>query len=371
MASIDVMSDTTGKMLSNSIDTESFLIAKLVMSYKSSLGLEIIQPIVRQGLAPKMFRLGDIICFNHKQYGDLECRVIGFDVDTPADSENIKHTMTLEILEIPGTVPFDSSEALYYAEEELPAGTYNFTLTAGFDTAHGGGKTYYFTITKAVPKGGHICFPWLYNTNAVDTKIVTYESPTSSTEIESVSVTQGTSGTALTSTNTSVRMRLGYNKYEESNVFQYLNATKAANTWFEPQNNFDRPNFLYKTNGFLYADDSSLARCAVDVIKYDSITNEQYTTKVFLLDTTNVNGVDASTSSKSFVYPYYSGISHEASNGAYDRRIKYEKGEEKSWWLGGFGTTGYNCCAVSSDGSIVKTKNPNLFCKLCPVFVIG
>ena len=42
MASIDVMSDTTGKLLANSIDTESILISKLVMLYKPEHGLEII-----------------------------------------------------------------------------------------------------------------------------------------------------------------------------------------------------------------------------------------------------------------------------------------------------------------------------------------
>ena len=92
---------------------------------------------------------------------------------------------------------------------------------------------------------------------------------------------------------------------------------------------------------------------------------------MFLLDTTNVNGSDALTNSKSFVYPYYAGSSQTASDSANDRRIKYENDTETTWWLGGFGTTGYNCCTVSADGSIIKTKNPSGYAKLCPAFVIG
>lgn len=369
MASIDVMSDTTGKLLANSIDTESILISKLVMLYKPEHGLEIIQPIVRQGLAPKMFRLGDTISFEHKQHGNLSCRIIGFDVDTPVDSENIKHTMTLEILNIGGTFSFDASEALYYAKEKLPAGTYNFTLTAGYGTSWGGGKTYYFTITKAVPKGGRIDFNWAHGTNAINAKIYTYGLDPAPIEI--VSVTQGTSGTKLTPINSSAYLRSGSNKYEQSNIFQYLNATKAANQWFKPQNNFDMPNELASKGGFLYSANSILNKYAIDVIKFDSNTNEPYTTKVFLLDTINVNGADALTSSKSFVYPYYAGSSQTASDSANNRRIKYENDTETTWWLGGFGTTGYNCCVVSADGSIIKTKNPNGYAKLCPAFVIG
>ena len=80
---------------------------------------------------------------------------------------------------------------------EIAAGTYHFTLLAGYDTAYGGGKSYQFTLTKAVPAGGVIMFPWSYQKQASTVLVSTYESRTATTAIESVAVTEGTGGTAL------------------------------------------------------------------------------------------------------------------------------------------------------------------------------
>ena len=74
--------------------------------------------------------------------------------------------MTLEQKFVYGTteaykgIQFSAPQALYFAETGLAAGTYNFKLLGtGYDEAYGGGKTYQFTLTQAVPVGGQLTFP--------------------------------------------------------------------------------------------------------------------------------------------------------------------------------------------------------------------
>ena len=121
-----------------------------------------VQALVRKGLASKVFAVGDqLTC--QRGSTTLVWDIIGFDIDTPADKQ-FTHSMTLQLHDcLPGT-QYDAPEALFYCETALAAGTYNFTLLAGYDTTYGGGKAYQFTLTKEVPAGGQITFPWNWNT---------------------------------------------------------------------------------------------------------------------------------------------------------------------------------------------------------------
>ena len=85
-----------------------------------------VQTIVRAGAAPSAFAIGD----------QLQCKrgtttltwdVIGFDHDVPVDP-NHPHSMTLQLHDYINTFQYDAPEALYYAAEAIPAGTYNYTL---------------------------------------------------------------------------------------------------------------------------------------------------------------------------------------------------------------------------------------------------
>ncbi len=89
-----------------------------------------VQDIVRQGLADKVFSVGEQLVCSHETYGELVWDIIGFDCDTPSDSTKT-HSMTLQLHDILLNMQVDAAQALYYAETELPAGTYNFTLLAG------------------------------------------------------------------------------------------------------------------------------------------------------------------------------------------------------------------------------------------------
>ena len=283
--------------------------------------------------------------------------VIGIDHDTPAD-ENLKHSMTLQMHDLwPTALSFDAAEAAWYIDEAtypqgLAAGTYHFTLPAGYDNAYGGGSTLNFTLAKAVPVGGQIRFAWGYNVQANTCKISTYESVGAATAIETVSVAEGEAGTAMptlhataTTENTNCvhRMRYGSNNWAESGLRQWLNTDGAANTWWEPKSVFDRPTGASNA-GFLKGIDPAFLDVIGEVVKTtqqsisDGYGHNTSTERFFLLSRPEVyagtehsaDGADGK------VYEYYgAGYSYLASpgTGADSNRIKYRSGSATYWWL--------------------------------------
>lgn len=162
--------------------------------------------------------------------------------------------LTLEMKNVFGSssayksIQFDGIEALYFAEEGLAAGTYNFTLLSGYDIDYGGGKTYQFTLAQDVPAGGCLMFPWGYQVQADTVKISSYASLTATTAIESVSVIEGSVGTSIgvadgntENMNHTHRIRYGSNNYAQSAIRQLLNSSAAVGSVWTPQTRFDRP----------------------------------------------------------------------------------------------------------------------------------
>lgn len=182
-------------------------------------------------------KVGDEVLV-HETANKLVFDVIGIDHDTPADNQ-FKHSLTLQLHDLYQNIQFDSTEAIYYAREELPAGTYNFTLPAGYDTENGGGKTYQFTLAKPVPAAGQIMFPWAYQQQASATKVSTYVNANASAVIETVSVQEGSEGTSLGTADGTVsdlnhihRARYGSNNWAESDLRMRLNSSAApGGTW--------------------------------------------------------------------------------------------------------------------------------------------
>ena len=216
---------------------------------------EKVQLIVRAGLAPQYFPVGyEFTTHDSTENTDIVWRVVGHNT-IKAANESLKHTMILETKYVYSNasgnyipMQFDATEALYYAETGLVAGTYNFTLPSGYDTSHGGGKTYSFTLTHPVPAGGVIMFPWEYEQQASETKISTYATQTDTLIIEEVGVTEGSEGTNLgTADGTTLNMnyidrtRNGSNNYAQSADRQWLNSKEAAGSVWKPQTKFDRP----------------------------------------------------------------------------------------------------------------------------------
>ena len=297
--------------------------------------------------------------------------VIGIDHDTPSDSQ-FTHSLTLGLHDCYTSLQFDATEALFYCEAELPAGTYNFTLLSGYDTTYGGGKSYYFTLTKAVPAGGQIMFPWGYNKQAVDTKVSTYESRTSTTALESgISVAEGTEGTPLTDIgecNHSHRIRYGSNNWVQSAMRQWLNSSATKGNVWEPQTNYDRPpSWVSNTDGFLYGIDKSFLDVIGEVKKITTLntitdnTDGAYVEtdeKFFLLSNDEAYFPTESGVKQGTPYAYYKNYSdHSApSNNADSNRIKYRNGSATYWWLRSPNPwSAYNVRGVSPPGNLYDT----------------
>ena len=336
-----------------------------------------VQSIVRAGLANEYFSIGDQLTCSHDTYGTLTWDIIGIDCETPADTTKT-HSLTLQLHRLCTTFAFDASEALYYADTELAAGTYNFTLLSGYDTAYGGGKTYQFTLANAVPSGGQIMFPWKYNTQAADTKISTYASKTSLTPIETVSVTEGSGGTALTSTNHTHCVRYGSNRWSKSLVRQWLNSTADAGAWWTSQSNYDRPIERVNTEaGFLKGINADFLS-VIGSVKKSTAKNqttegggaEILDEKIFLPSAAEVYGTNGG--SEGNPYPYYSQNSSlsSAGNGADTNRIKYLGGTAEKWWLRSCHQFSGNYMRHVTVTGAIETNNPPNSYGITPVCAV-
>ena len=322
-----------------------------------------VQKLVRAGLHDKYFAVGDqLLC--QKGGSNLTWDIIGFDHDTPTDSQ-YTHSMTLQLHDcLPSTMQFDAPEALYYAENGLAAGTYNFTIPIGYDTASDGGKTYQFTLTNAVEPKGQLTFGWSYGTQAANAKITSYDEDL--VQIEQVSVSEGNGGTSLgtadgTSTNLNHihRARYGSNNYTQGAIRQFLNSSAAAGSVWESKTNFDRPPvWNSNTAGFLSDLDSDFLAVVGAVHKAACINtvtdgggSAAFDDKFFLLSRSEVyGGNESALVDEGSPYPYYSDYSDlsEAGAGSDSNRIKYRNNSAQVWGLR---------TAITSSGSHIRTVN--------------
>ena len=306
-----------------------------------------VQKLVRAGLHDKYFAVGDqLVC--QKGNSDLTWDIIGFDNDIPADSQ-FTHSMTLQLHDcLPSTMQFDAPEALYYAENGLTAGTYNFTIQSGYAEAYGGGKTYQFTLENAVPSGGQLTFGWANNTQASDAKITSYDEDF--VQIERVGVTEGNTGTSLGTTDgTSINLnyismtRFGNSNYAQGAIRQFLNSDKAAGSVWEPQTKFDRPpSWNANTAGFMSDLDSDFLAVIGSVQKVTALNTVTdgggsitLNDKFFLLSRSEVYGGLENNVNEGEPYPYYSNYSDLSVAGIGDdsNRIKYRNGAIQTWWI--------------------------------------
>lgn len=334
------------------MDTQNKFLAAILSAQGGSVvptSFKDVQTLVRSGLASKVFHIGDQLVCNK---GDVKLvwDIIGIDHDVPADKQ-FTHSMTLQLHDCLASMQYDGTEALFYCETELAAGTYHFTLLSGYDTTYGGGKTYQFTLTQPVPAGGQIMFPWGYNTQAASTKVSTYASRTATAAIESVSVVEGTEGTSLgtadgntANMNHTHRIRYGSNNWVESAMRQWINSDKAAGSVWTPQTKFDRPpSWAASTAGFLNGIDADFLEVIGETEKVtcrntvtDGGGSDITTDKFFLLSRREVYaGNEVSNVIEGEPYPYYSDYSDlsAAGTGNDTNRIKYRNGSPQYWWL--------------------------------------
>ena len=157
-------------------------------------------------------------------------------------------------------VQYDATEAFYYAEQELAAGTYNITISNQLWYTADNGKTFQFELTKALPVGGQLVFAMTYNATLEGKSVKSYANKTTTTALETVTLTEGSEGTSLGTTNENSpyvnhmhRAIFGSNNYAQSAVRQWLNSAAAAGSVWTPTNVFDRPaSWATSYNGFMH-----------------------------------------------------------------------------------------------------------------------
>jgi hypothetical protein len=283
---------------------------------------------VRSGLADKVFRVGDQFVSNYDT-GTIVWDIIGIDHDTPSDAQ-FTHSLTLQAHDCILNVQFDAPEAFYYAEETLTAGAYTF---------NNGTADYTFTLESDIPAGGQAVLTWA-GTPAIPAEIKTYPTKVSTTEIETVSVTAGNTGTTLTPINDLGRARYGSNNYVESAIKQWLNSEATSFKWV-PKTNFDRPptGAPYTGAGFLKLLDPELVAVlgAVDKqVARNTVTDDGgqdlFSDKVFLLSRVEVFGGAEGVTTGEQAYPYYSALAVNPTTDPLAGRIKYLDDAARTWW---------------------------------------
>lgn len=228
---------------------------------------EDIKNAVRLGLGEKLFPVGyEFTTLDADTTQNIIWVVRAHDHHTAANNK-LTHTMTLETKNVYSlssgaqkAVQYDATEAFYYAEQELAAGTYNITIANQAWYTADNGKTFQFTLATAVPVGGQLVFDMTYNATLEGKSVKSYANKTTTTALETVTLTEGSEGTSLGTTNGSSpnvnhmhRAIFGSNNYAQSAVRQWLNSAAVAGSVWTPTNVFDRPaSWATSYNGFMH-----------------------------------------------------------------------------------------------------------------------
>ncbi len=310
-----------------------------------------VQQLVRLGLASKLFSIGDQFLCNRGE-DTFVWDIIGIDHDTPTDKTKT-HSMTLQLHDcFTGSLQYNARGALYYAQTQLAAGTYNFTCKGRTDYTADNDKTFQFTLASAVPAGGQIVVEANQNQALAGKTVKTYSSAESTSTIETTTLSEGSAGTSLGSTDGTAdqvnhiqRVVWASNNWEKSAIRQLLNsAAEAGNVWI-PQSDFDRPpTWAETTEGFLRGVDADFLAVLGTVDKttarssLDGEGSDILEEKIWLPSVTEVFGGQNGDVDEGTAYAYYADNSDLSvpGKGADRNRIKYkhENGAEAIyWWL--------------------------------------
>ena len=338
-------------------------IAKLPRIFETIDWAEV-QSIVQSGNAATEFPIGTQFKVQHSVHGEHLYDVVAHDYLKKSDDESA-HTMTLLCHDALNSYQFDAREAFYYADQELAAGTYNFTIATTISSWAAG--TYQFTLTQALPAGGQLGLSGYYSTALTSLTVKSYESPKATTAIESVVITAGSEGTSLgtfgVELNHAHRVSYGSNNYKESAIRQMLNSDANAGFW-EPQTKFDRvPSWNSSVPGFAQGFDDAFAAIVCEVVLpcsanaiYESpdstvTVNTAYTLndKYYLASRCEIYG-DHEVIDGSKQFPYY------RSTDAVDK-IKYRNEAAAYWWLrSSYQWSAISVRIVNTDGSLYSNS---------------
>lgn len=325
-----------------------------------------IQNAVKAGLAPQLFPIGTQLVVSHSVYGDMLYDVVAHDYFKSVDNENA-HTMTLMCHDLLPSMSFNNTDAFYYAESELPAGTYNFTIANEFSSWSRG--TYQFTLTQALPIGGQLAVSGYANAALTTLMVRTYANQTATTVTEESVITLGNDGTNLgtfgVELNHAHRVSYGSDNYKESEVRQFLNSSAEAGSVWTPQTKFDRPPSWVGSNaGFLNGLDNEFLRTVGKVKVLCSANNAyespdstvtkgyKYTVedKFYIASQKEIFGTSTDVmEDNSVLFPFYKGAINSD-------RIKYKDGMADYWWTRSAHSWGANVVSrVNTNGSLTDS----------------
>lgn len=351
-----------------------------------------VQELVHAGLHNKVFHIKDkLTC--QKSGNNIDWVVIGKDIDTPSDNQ-YNHTMTLQTQDCIESLQFDAPEAFYYTDEGLAAGTYYFTIDSTYDTLNNDLSAYQFTLSQPLPAGGQLIFNWQSGTRASAAKVGSFANSTSTTAMEILSVTEGTSGINLGELKVTVqpilklnalqRIRYGSNNYKESAIRQWLNSNKAAGQVWAAQTGWDRPPTWVETvNGFMYDMDadflSAIKKTHITVARAQTIEGgnayDEMDDYFFLLSKPQVYGwYTIQNIDEGNIYPYFKDYSQllSANINADKNRIKTKNNSATWWWLRSPGVSdGSNVWSVGTAGSMNLYSAANAYGVAAACNIIG
>lgn len=247
------VTDRTGTTTELHLDT--------LMSIKS---WQDVRNAVRLGLGAELFPIGyEFTTLDSDTGVMLEWAVRAHDHHTPAN-KHLTHSMTIELKHLYSNtdgsyvrMEFDAAEAFAYAYDEMPPGTYNFTVE-GSTYAADNGKTFQFTLAQAVPANGQIWLNVARNKSVTTGTAETYTDAKALDYIESVTITEGNEGTALGTTdgydlNHPHRYISGSNNYAQSAIRQWLNSNESVGNVWQQATYFDvAPSWIEELNGFMH-----------------------------------------------------------------------------------------------------------------------
>lgn len=277
-----IMLDETGHLLVEGFARQNLLLSQLVSASSQATPvttLNEIHEIVRAGEAANVFSIGDQIMLNYNDGTNdyvLPWDIVHFGNVILQDGETVPGMFIQSHYAMQG-VQFDQNEAFYVVPSGgLAAGTYHITMGNSWSSNVVSGKSYYFTLTESYSEGDLLQFGTASDEiGALPDKapsawrVKTYKASGTTpaglaeTPTETLTVTEGTSGTSLGTLSSSTkyadsgvnnmhRASYGYNRWSQSAMRQFLNSDAAVGAWWTPQNVFDRrPTQLATLRGFM------------------------------------------------------------------------------------------------------------------------
>ena len=254
--STHVFQNGTGQQLIDSIEDVAKRLSTIAIVKSADIDMtnyEHIQKIVQLGMAKDYFEIGDQIHTTWKpddehEY-DMPWDVVDFGPCEDPDGNIYENAMWLQSHYTVIGPQFSQRQAVFAAEDEMPAGTYHFMFGAVGKFVERG-TFLEFTTTKVIPKGSILLIGNAnndvpdFNAELSEWRLVAYENnyERNISPIEIVELTIGENGLRLKDATNNALMAAGagLGRWSQSAVRQWLNSDKPAGEWWEPQSSTDK-----------------------------------------------------------------------------------------------------------------------------------